>query len=201
MLTKSIFILTLTSIYLCSFGQTNVDEIAVLTEALKIVDYQEPIIYIKTLNKNYESKYLTDKINRNSFYIREGDVIDPITGIVDSVGKNLDSLILTETEVNYLIQVISEPINWEENLFNNSIAVNDQSEAWEKYVEIRKNVKSKKALYYFSFTKPIFIRNKTICLLAIAAICGGECGITNFSFYRKVNGKWGKWIRISGGEF
>lgn len=50
---------------------------------------------------------------------------------------------------------------------------------------------------YYSFSKPIFIRNDTICIFDYGYGCGSTCGDGSLAVYRKVNGTWQKWILLS----
>lgn len=43
---------------------------------------------------------------------------------------------------------------------------------------------------FYSFSKPIFLRNKTICIFYSSYSCGGLCGESEFGVYKKINGMW-----------
>jgi len=49
----------------------------------------------------------------------------------------------------------------------------------------------------YSFSKPIFFRNNTLCILYKAYSCGEECGEGDVSVYKFENGKWKYWISLS----
>jgi len=47
---------------------------------------------------------------------------------------------------------------------------------------------------YYSATKPIFLRNNTLCLFYYSHNCGQECGDGDFSIYRKTLFGWERYI-------
>jgi len=55
--------------------------------------------------------------------------------------------------------------------------------------------------FVFTFAKPVYIRDNTVCLVAFGAMCGSDCGRTETSFYRRENNEWTKWIIVSAGDF
>ncbi|NUY82752.1 hypothetical protein HUK80_17750 [Flavobacterium sp. MAH-1] len=50
-------------------------------------------------------------------------------------------------------------------------------------------------------SKPVYIRNNTICVVYFMHLCCGSGGQTSLWFYKKENGNWDKWIPISQGLF
>ncbi len=176
-----------------------------LYETMKIVNYNQPIVYIKSMSSFKNSIYI-DKINFGKFYETETDSIsiNPNTGEEIAFVRDIDSLILTDKEKKWIIEELGQTTEWENNLFTQSILVNDISEGFKEIENFKNNpnctpIKGYK--YVFTFSKPIYIRNETISLVCISAMCGGSCGINDISFYRKKDGKWEKWIKIGGGIF
>lgn len=43
---------------------------------------------------------------------------------------------------------------------------------------------------YYSFSKPIFLRNGTVCLFYSGYYCDNQCGEGGFYIYLKINGEW-----------
>jgi competence protein ComGC len=172
-------------------SQDNLENINVLEEVIKIVDSQEQIFYLKKIKGLKKSDRLFLRIANGRFYIKENEVED-FSGNISKEGRKLDSLILSKKEIEKLLLNLKKQTVWEDNLFENSTGLEDRND---KY---KKNNKSK---YIFVFTKPIYIRNNSICFVSYAAICGGDCGVFESAFFIKEKTKWKKWIIISGGEF
>lgn len=55
--------------------------------------------------------------------------------------------------------------------------------------------------WVFGFSKPIYLREETLCLYYSMAMCGQLCGHDEVSFYKKENGKWTKWFGIGSGVY
>ncbi len=55
------------------------------------------------------------------------------------------------------------------------------------------NIESKK-IYHFS--RPIFIRNHTLCFFCFGYYCGARCGQGELAVFRKENGSWIPWMRL-----
>lgn len=127
---------------------------------------------------------------------------------------------LSKKERKYLFQQIEayKDFKWNENLFPNSIKIKKDSMwsyiSWETNIlrEKQKNAilskdtialkEIKKELpRVYGFSKPIFIRNNSICLLYHFSMCGNPCGHYEINFYKKENGKWIKWIEMARGEY
>lgn len=100
-------------------------------------------------------------------------------------------LILTNNEKKYLLRKIDEQQGfvWPDNLFQNI-----QKSNLEEKNPTSKLKNSFQKIY--SFSKPIFIRNHTICIFYYGYYCGGECGKGIIEIYHKVNDKWTTWISI-----
>lgn len=50
---------------------------------------------------------------------------------------------------------------------------------------------------FHSFSKPIFLRNKTICIFYSAYNCGGLCGNGQLEIYKRINNQWELFITVS----
>ncbi|WGQ10136.1 hypothetical protein QG516_00515 [Pedobacter gandavensis] len=59
------------------------------------------------------------------------------------------------------------------------------------------NLNKNKIYKYFMFSRPIFLRNNTICLFNYAQYCGFKCGIGKTAIYRKEHGRWRRLMVLS----
>jgi hypothetical protein len=55
--------------------------------------------------------------------------------------------------------------------------------------------------WVFSFSKPIYLRNNTLALLYLQAVCGFGCGYEELVLYRKSGGEWKKWTYVFQGAY
>lgn len=53
----------------------------------------------------------------------------------------------------------------------------------------------------FQFSPVIFFRNKSLLVFYYLRLCGGQCGVQEFAFYKLENGEYKKSVIISGGVF
>ena len=53
----------------------------------------------------------------------------------------------------------------------------------------------------FQFSPLIFIRNKELFAFYMLRLCGGSCGIEDLSIYKLQDGRYTKWLTITGGAF
>jgi hypothetical protein len=51
---------------------------------------------------------------------------------------------------------------------------------------------------YSNYTKPIFFRNNTLCLIYTEGICGPLNGGGGWKVYRKEKGTWNQWLTMTG---
>lgn len=200
-------------LFTCSFSsaaQATPEEKMVLKEALNIVRYRTPVVYTKSIRtQTKESRQrIIEKIEKGKFYeavpYNDSFSIDPVTGETTEYVRYVDSLILTSKEKQHLITDFGKSVRWEKGLFEHSIRVNDHKTGYKTIAVIKENPEKDQPgtfYYIFSFSRPVFIRDGTICLIAVGAICGGDCGIVNISFYRKTHGRWKRWVSVAGGEF
>jgi hypothetical protein len=129
-----------------------------------------------------------------------------------------DSIRLSAKERRYLLRQLKKPENIElpDNLFPDSKRV--EPDSLEEFV-VRQNQRIRDSLmasgnpkardeYYsgktlylpFYFTRPIYLRNRSIILFHFMWRFRNG-GSHDLSFYRKENGKWKRWISISGGDW
>ncbi len=142
-----------------------------------------PIVYSDTIHQ-YDLKYLKEAIVKdtlyNNFFFGQ-----------NNAGRQL---ILTKDEKKYLLEKIDEQQDfiWPNNLFQNSQKIDLE----EKNSNSNLKKKLKKFQSIYNFSKPVFIRNNSICIFYYGYYCGGECGQGSIEIYRKINSKWTKWITM-----
>ncbi len=188
-----------------TYGQLSKDDTAILSKAFRQITSQEQIVYIDTVNATgsvptrlkeiFQKDKLTDKNSKNS-------------------------ITLTKSEQEYLLSQLGQRIIWNDNLFNNGkricsdsmwsflkklnterVGTINQAAIDKDTLTIKKLQQLKNYPFVFTFAKPIYIRNNTVCLISFGAMCGGDCGQTETSFYKKENDQWTKWIVVTGGIF
>ncbi|MDG5493271.1 hypothetical protein [Psychroserpens sp. SPM9] len=110
--------------------------------------------------------------------------------------KKTDSITLTKNEKEFLISELKSSENYTWNLANAKklILVEENSEL--EFLKADKNRELK------IISKPIFIRNgKVTCVFSVHLCCGHIYGYVSLSLYKKINGKWERWIPLSEGNF
>lgn len=208
MLIRQIAILfLLTSVQLIwvhsTYGQDIQNDTTILLNAFKKISSKEQIVYVDTVNPNSSG---SDRLKE---LIKGGTFTDK---------RNDKRIILNSTEQDYLLVELAKQVVWSDTLFANSKRI-DADSMWtylkqenKKLSDLRNQAALKmdtttyKKLQYehqyvFTFAKPIYIRNNTVCLINIKAICGSTCGQEETSFYKKENKKWIKWIEVSHGDY
>jgi hypothetical protein len=131
-------------------------------------------------------------------YIDTASLIDPVIKLVlkrkkirgminDSARSNI---FLTRPERKFIVQksLSKEKAVWRDSLFNQARKTSENYSIYES----RRNYKIK----YFAFSKPIFIRNNSICLFQLIYMFSAEGGYKQLYFYKKENDIWEKWIMI-----
>jgi hypothetical protein len=189
-----------------TYGQTNQQDTTILMKAFREITRQEQIVYVDTVDMK---GYVPDDLKRA---IKKGKITD------ERKTKPPNSLKLTKTEQNYLLERLGQQTVWADNLFTDGRCLNSDSmwiylreENTKKIAAINKAVMVKDTLalkkaqskysYVFTFTKPVYIRDNTVCLISFAALCGQDCGQSEISFYKKINDEWVKWILVSSADF
>lgn len=189
-----------------TYGQVDEDDIFILLKAFREVTSQEQIFYVDTVNKDTT---IPEPIRE---VFQKGKIIDA------KKSGQINSLRLTKAEKKYLLEQIGKTTILEENFFVGSKRIDSDSiwvflkkENTRRVTSINQaalngDTLSYKKLnyhysYVFSFSKPIYIRDKTVCLISFVAMCGVNCGREETSFYRKENNEWKKWIVVSAGDY
>ncbi|MEH6538444.1 MAG: hypothetical protein V7719_18760, partial [Psychroserpens sp.] len=87
-----------------------------------------------------------------------------------------------------------ENFNWELSNKKNLIQVNK--------TEILEFLKADRNRELKIISKPIFIRNDTIvCLFSTHLCCGDFLGHSTLCLYKKIDGKWKRWIHLTHGDY
>jgi hypothetical protein len=156
-------------------------------------------------SKNDPPILYTDAIHTGSLTAIKDDIIkDTLVDLKNSYANNefKECLILTKSEKLYINDQLDKMTgkSWTENLMKNSqklnndsleILIGKQGLGWlDKYYEKYKTG-------FYSFSKPIFLRNNTICIFSFDYSCGILCAYGETAIYFKHNGEWSKWLIIS----
>lgn len=187
-----------------TYGQVNQDDSSILVKVVRQLSLQQQIIYVDTV------RGIKDESEERLINIIRNGVIQ------DWASK--DVLVLTKAEQNYILNQLRQQTVWPDNLFPNGKRIEEKS-MWNylrqmeserilsmNNAALQKDTATYNSLrnnytYIFTFAKPIYIRDNTICLIAFGAMCGGMCGRTETCFYKKENNEWIKWIMVSAGDF
>ena len=202
----SIFLFLIFTLFNSSLAQNDHSELIFL-EGLIRNNYPEgKIIFTDKINKNDLDK-IKSKFKKNTIY----DI---------SQTRNQNYIIFTKQEKKYIFQqleIASRPC-WNETIFPGAQlileedALNYIKKTTQEYLENfnkptntendRMNlIKNYQRPTIFKFSKPIYLRNRSICLVYFASICGNPCGFEELCFYKIANNTWSKWIVVSSRQF
>lgn len=194
------------SICISAFGQSDQQDTVILLNAFRAFYRSGQIVYVDTVeNCGFATERLKQAIKK---------------GKLTAIGKTRkDNFIkLNRSERKYLLEQIKIKTIWDDNLFCDSkrICVDSlwtylKKEKTKYYEELNRSTLKKDSLtynklkykypYVFSFKKPIFLKDKTICLISFTALCGNDCGRAEISFYKIQNNEWKKWFVFAAGAF
>jgi hypothetical protein len=178
-----------------TFGQLSQDDTILLLKSIKQISDLTPITYLDS-SPFFSRDRLIKKIEAGKIENISNSVPDAIY-----LNKEEQELILTEFKTN---------TKWPDNILPNSRKINTDS-IWTYLSKVNGNRTEKRNngdkpisyedllieyAYVYSIDKPIYIRNKTICLITVTAICGQNCGRTLSIFYKKENETWKGWIIV-----
>jgi len=185
------------------YAEVNPEDTTILLKAFRKVTSQGQIVYIDTVNASGSIP------NQLKEIIQKSKITDKRQG---------ETITLSKSEQEYLLSQLAKPTVWDDNLFSDCKRI-DADSMWThiKLKDIKRRIALNQAVlqkdtttiknlqhsfsYVFSFSKPIYIRDNTICLISFSAICGGTCGQSEASFYKKSNNQWSKWIIVTAGDF
>lgn len=180
--------------------------------AQKVAHISEEKVFLNWYLSNYLLKLKNDStiLYINTYYtgsltaIKEEIIKDTLVDVKHSYENNeiKECLILTKSEKLYISEQLDKMKGhvWTNDLFKNSKMLNSgslhrligkQGLGWhDKYYKRYKTG-------FYSFSKPIFIRNNTICIFSYSYNCGILCAYGETAIYIKDNGAWSKWLVIS----
>lgn len=195
----------------CSISSARVsdDDKLVLEEATKLVVSGNPRLYLKRFQLDRLAKQrLAKALDRQRYYsANEADneyISDPETGEITLIQTPTDSLIITAEERKYLEANIIKQFVWDKGLLPDAIRVRNAKVGMKLLQKINTRncvEKTKQRSYLYAFTQPVYIRDKSICLVFTVALAGRNSGISDLSFYKKTETGWKRWIGIYVGEF
>ncbi|RYY07184.1 MAG: hypothetical protein EOP43_04020 [Sphingobacteriaceae bacterium] len=136
-----------------------------------------PQVYYNQLH-NFDFKQIKEVLSKDTIY----------SSFSQGQQKSDKQLILTELEKKVINKEIDSQIDfkWEANLFEGSKMIEKDRTTFADVMKMNTSI--------YSFSKPIFIRNDSICIVYNQYTCGIECGQGTINIYRKVNNKWMEWI-------
>jgi hypothetical protein len=161
------------------------------------------------INEFLEDFYSLSNIDKNSLVIcNKGsdyfyEVISEANFSDTIFGKKKDKFfILNEDERNFIKKEIEKlnSFSWTKSKIDAKTIIPIQT--FEKIFNDENSIKNffnrNRGLVIYSFSKPIFLRNDSICIFAYAYYCGMECTAIHLSIYEKANSRWIKAALISG---
>lgn len=182
-----------------SLAQNDRSELIFLEGLIRNNQPEGKIIYTDKINKNDLDK-IKSNLKKNTIY----DI---------SKTRNQYFIELTKQERRYLLKQIeiARMPYWKDNLFPGSQLILEEDafdfikKTTHEYLENynkptntendRMNlVKNYQRPNIYKFSKPIYLRNRSICLIYFSSICGNPCGFEELCFYKIINNAWTKWI-------
>ncbi len=174
--------------------------------AQNLEDPSEEQLFLNWFFQNYQPNFkndplilYTDAIHTGSLKsIKESFSRDTLRSLRNGL-KEL--LVLTTSEKLYINNQLDKMTGriWHENLLKNSqmISLDSIQTFFEKQGPGWTGYYKKYTTGFYSFSKPIFLRNNTICIFDYSYYCGSLCANGETGVYFKHNGKWSKWLTIS----
>lgn len=156
------------------------------------VSYEKKILYSEDLESNYFDQ-LIRTISTNQIKLYKNSSSNNET-------QKYDNIQLTDKEKEYLVKEMNSQRGklWKDNLLKNSTVISRDSltSIFSKNIDRWGYFHRKYGESYYSFTKPIFIRDNSICFFYFSyfhdtSFAGGE-----FAVFKKENGKWKYYMTI-----
>jgi|GEM_PF-1009887 len=179
------------------------------------IAFSQPITDFKTMNHVYE-----DWLDRRGYkgsdcptmYYKESidtEIIESTIQILSEkktfsiselyMGENKQALTITPSEQTYLISELHKlkDFKWPSKMFPNSVNVTI-NEIRMVFASTSKYPEPKSAMcsIIYGFSKPIFIRNNTICLYLSQEQYGESNSQSTFSFYKKDGAEWEEYADV-----
>lgn len=161
----------------CSYGQN--DKLA--KQFIRSLFEQKKIIYTSSVTDE-TIKEITAALKPDMIYSN-----------IYILGKVSDSIMFSKEEKSYInnqIEILKSN-KWTSGLVENSTFID--SAALKKIiigVDGWKNFHKHYGTFIYRFSKPIFLRNNTMCIFYFGYFCDGLCGYKNLSIYSKKGDQW-----------
>lgn len=175
---------------------TNINQAQENLEPKKFFEYffknsTEKIIYTEFNFQDFEE--IAESLKYNSTLKRNN--------INSESNKLPDSISLTSQELKYVMEQFKQNNGKKlsPSLIPNSQHISRKkvdkifSERDKGWTYFKKNFGKR----LFSFSKPVYLRNNSICFFYFSSSCGSLCGSGGFSVYIKVNGIWYSYNSLS----
>lgn len=139
---------------------------------------------------------------------------------VNPQNKNKETIRLSKKEYRFLLKQIdlNKEYIWNNNLIDNSVILNQDSmftllnvKQKERIEQSNNAIINKDTITYNKlknkyfwvngYSKPIYLRENSICLLYHFERCGRDCGYDEIWILKKENGNWNKWFKICEGAY
>lgn len=190
----------------CAFGQSDRSELNFLEGLIRQSQPEGQITYTDKISK-VELDKIKSRLNKSTIY----DL---------SSTRNQNWITLNRQEKKYLfeqLEIVNNPF-WKENLFPGSRLIKEDEvlsyikKTTQDYLENYNNpnnteedkmklVKNYQRPNVFKFSRPVYLRNRSFCLIYFSSICGNPCGFDELCFYKIENNTWTKWVVVNSNEY
>lgn len=190
----------------CAFGQSDRSELNFLEGLIRQSQPEGQITYTDKISK-VELDKIKSRLNKSTIY----DL---------SSTRNQNWITLNRQEKKYLfeqLEIVNNPL-WKENLFPGSRLIKEDEvlsyikKTTQDYLENYNNpnnteedkmklVKNYQRPNVFKFSRPVYLRNRSFCLIYFSSICGNPCGFDELCFYKIENNTWTKWVVVNSNEY
>jgi hypothetical protein len=181
-------------------AQINSDDSIILLKIIHNYVHNNKIAYIDTVNNG---EIAPDRLIQA---IKKREITDVRKDIQNNV------LLLSKKEKRFLLSKISHRTIWAKDILPNSqIIPSNQVNSFltEQRKDFLLNKRDTISIlndpigihYVFAITKPIYLRNNTLCFISYSALCGNNCGESETIVFKKENSCWENWIIVSSGVF
>jgi hypothetical protein len=163
--------------------------------------------------------YYTDKLDSNIILEIKHKIKARKYMLNNTLGE-FETIVISKKEKKYIDSILNKTYAyiWSDSLFANSKRIPKDS-MWTHIERKNKEFYAQKSFdtskneiiksigrqvqnaNTFQFSPIIYLREKSIFLFYFIRLCGSLCGVYELYFYRLENGKYKKWLLLSGGAF
>jgi hypothetical protein len=163
------------------------------------------------------------KTNGNIVYTNHISPVDALrirnklkSELVYNKSSETNSLVITKHErkqIEKQLELLSKPY-WSANLFKESKMIDQQNvntyfkDVYNQYSETLTNpnnsqldksnlLKETPEPFVFEFTPPLYLRDKSLCIVYMKTLCGVSCGGEELTVFKKQNEKWEKCMELA----